>query len=70
MLSKAGTVTALLAAASSFVSSVYAISKITRSGRYLYEEGGTRFYIKGIAYQEQGKHLNFLLMHTLMVRAI
>ncbi|PBL00945.1 glycoside hydrolase family 72 protein [Armillaria gallica] len=54
MLSKAGTVTALLAAASSFVSSVYAISKITRSGRYLYEEGGTRFYIKGIAYQEQG----------------
>jgi len=31
-----------------------AIGKVTRSGRYLYNEDGSRFYIKGIAYQEQG----------------
>jgi 1,3-beta-glucanosyltransferase GAS1 len=31
-----------------------AISKITRSGRYLYDESGNRFYIKGIGYQPQG----------------
>ncbi|KAF9478693.1 glycoside hydrolase family 72 protein [Pholiota conissans] len=42
-------VTAFLA-----VPSVHAISKITRSGRYLYNETSNRFYIKGIAYQEQG----------------
>jgi hypothetical protein len=34
---------------------VNAIDKITRSGRYLYNAGGSRFYIKGVAYQEQGK---------------
>ncbi|CAA7259990.1 unnamed protein product [Cyclocybe aegerita] len=34
--------------------SVQAIPRITRTGRYLYDESGTRFYIKGIAYQEQG----------------
>ena len=33
---------------------VNAIPKVTRSGRYLYSADGTRFYIKGIAYQEQG----------------
>ncbi|KAG5653495.1 hypothetical protein H0H81_012705 [Sphagnurus paluster] len=31
-----------------------AISKISRAGRYLYQDDGTRFYIKGVAYQEQG----------------
>jgi 1,3-beta-glucanosyltransferase GAS1 len=36
------------------VSTVDAISKISRSGRYLYSDDGNRFYIKGIAYQEQG----------------
>jgi hypothetical protein len=30
-----------------------AISNVTRVGRYLYNSNG-RFYIKGIAYQEQG----------------
>jgi len=34
---------------------VNAIGKITRSGRYLYSADGSRFYIKGVAYQEQGK---------------
>ncbi|KAF8973849.1 glycoside hydrolase family 72 protein [Flammula alnicola] len=34
--------------------SVQAVSNITRTGRYLYDSSGTRFYIKGIAYQEQG----------------
>ncbi|KAG5648262.1 hypothetical protein DXG03_006221 [Asterophora parasitica] len=33
---------------------VQAISKVTREGRYLYNDDGSRFYIKGIAYQEQG----------------
>lgn len=36
------------------VSGVQGLSKITRTGKYLYDESGTRFYIKGIAYQEQG----------------
>jgi hypothetical protein len=34
--------------------SVQAIGKVSRSGRYLYNDDGSRFYIKGIAYQEQG----------------
>lgn len=34
---------------------VQAIPKVTRTGRYLYQEDGTRFYIKGIAYQPQGE---------------
>jgi len=36
-------------------SSVLAISKVTRGGRYLYTDDGNRFYIKGVAYQEQGE---------------
>ncbi|KAI0063185.1 glycoside hydrolase family 72 protein [Artomyces pyxidatus] len=35
-------------------SGVHAIGKITRSGRYLFNADGSRFYIKGVAYQEQG----------------
>ncbi|KAF5375191.1 hypothetical protein D9758_000023 [Tetrapyrgos nigripes] len=45
---------ALLAAAS-WSLGVQAISKVTRSGRYLYTDDGNRFYIRGIAYQEQGE---------------
>lgn len=45
---------ALAAVATLLVSPVQAIPKVTRTGRYLYQEDGTRFYIKGIAYQEQG----------------
>lgn len=37
-------------------SRVNAIGTITRSGRYLYSANGSRFYIKGVAYQEQGKY--------------
>ncbi|PPR00255.1 hypothetical protein CVT24_005003 [Panaeolus cyanescens] len=36
-------------------STVHAIPKVTRTGRYLYDDSGKRFYIKGIAYQEQGE---------------
>lgn len=43
------------AAAAALVSTgVSALPKVTRAGKYLYQEDGTRFYIKGIAYQEQG----------------
>ena len=36
-------------------SGVQAIPKVTRTGTYLYTDTGTRFYIKGIAYQNQGQ---------------
>ncbi|KAG5352716.1 1,3-beta-glucanosyltransferase gel4 [Termitomyces sp. T112] len=45
---------ALVAVLVSLDSFVQAITQVTRSGRYLYNEDGSRFYIKGIAYQEQG----------------
>lgn len=31
-----------------------ALPKVSRAGRYLYTEDGNRFFIKGVAYQEQG----------------
>jgi 1,3-beta-glucanosyltransferase GAS1 len=37
-------------------SGVHGIGKITRSGRYLYSADGSRWFIKGVAYQEQGKY--------------
>ncbi|KAF9066073.1 carbohydrate-binding module family 43 protein/Glycoside hydrolase family 72 protein [Rhodocollybia butyracea] len=40
--------------AASYFGTAQALSKITRSGRYLYDSSGNRFYIKGVAYQEQG----------------
>ncbi len=46
---------ALFAAVAILSSTVQAIPKVTRSGRYLYNDDGSRFYIKGIAYQEQGE---------------
>ncbi|KAB5594397.1 1,3-beta-glucanosyltransferase [Ceratobasidium theobromae] len=36
------------------LNSVFALPKITRVGRYLFQPDGSRFYIKGISYQEQG----------------
>jgi 1,3-beta-glucanosyltransferase GAS1 len=45
-------VAAALAVAVSLISSVHAISKITRAGRYLYDQSGNRVYIKGVAYQD------------------
>jgi 1,3-beta-glucanosyltransferase GAS1 len=47
--------TVLLAVLTTLVCSVQAISKVTRQGRYLYTADGNRFYIKGVAYQEQGE---------------
>jgi uncharacterized protein with PhoU and TrkA domain len=35
---------------------VHAIDAVRRSGRYLYKPDGSRFYLKGLAYQEQGKY--------------
>jgi len=48
----ASRVVVALAVAASLISSVHAISKITRAGRYLYNDSGNRFYIQGVAYQE------------------
>lgn len=47
------TVTAAFGAVMLFFSGVQALPPVTRSGKYLYTSAG-RFYIKGIAYQEQG----------------
>ncbi|KAG6837883.1 hypothetical protein H0H93_013036 [Arthromyces matolae] len=44
----------LAVAFATLTASVQALPKITRSGRYLYSEDGSRFYIKGVAYQAQG----------------
>ncbi len=46
---------AAIAVTLSLSPAVHGIGRITRSGRYLYNADGSRFYIKGIAYQEQGK---------------
>lgn len=46
-----------LALAGAFLTGVDAIQTVTRSGRYLYTADGNRFYIKGVAYQEQGKDI-------------
>jgi 1,3-beta-glucanosyltransferase GAS1 len=43
-----------LAVLAGVASMAFAIPKVTRGGRYLYQDNGTRFYIKGIAYQPQG----------------
>ncbi|KAF9817496.1 hypothetical protein IEO21_03347 [Rhodonia placenta] len=37
-----------------FSSAHCAVQKVSRNGRYLYTADGNRFYIKGVAYQEQG----------------
>ena len=52
-------VAAAFAVALTLCSGVYSIGQITRTGRYLYASDGSRFYIKGVAYQEQGKYYFF-----------
>jgi len=47
-------VAAAFAVALSLSCGVYSISQVSRSGRYLYGPDGSRFYIKGVAYQTQG----------------
>ncbi|WVQ81620.1 hypothetical protein IAT38_003744 [Cryptococcus sp. DSM 104549] len=37
------------------LAAVSALPNITRTGKYLYDESGDRFYIKGVAYQPQGE---------------
>ncbi|KAJ7853415.1 1,3-beta-glucanosyltransferase [Mycena leptocephala] len=43
-----------LVLAASVCTLVGAVPKITRTGRYLYADDGTRFFVKGITYQTQG----------------
>ncbi|KAI6134203.1 carbohydrate-binding module family 43 protein/Glycoside hydrolase family 72 protein [Pisolithus thermaeus] len=43
-----------LTAVALVVSGVRAIQQVARAGRYLYTADGNRFYIKGVAYQQQG----------------
>ncbi|KIJ45700.1 carbohydrate-binding module family 43 protein [Sphaerobolus stellatus SS14] len=43
-----------LALLAGFLSTAAALPNVTRGGRFLYSEDGTRFYIKGISYQQQG----------------
>ncbi|KAF7789199.1 hypothetical protein EIP86_000138 [Pleurotus ostreatoroseus] len=44
----------VLAGAALLATGANALPKVTRSGRYLYNEDGSRFFIKGVAYQQQG----------------
>ncbi|PCH33354.1 glycoside hydrolase family 72 protein, partial [Wolfiporia cocos MD-104 SS10] len=46
---------ATAAAVAALAAGAGAISKVSRDGRYLYTADGDRFYIKGVAYQEQGE---------------
>lgn len=50
-------VVAALVAATALLTGVSAIQAVSRAGRYLYTADGNRFFIKGIAYQEQGVFL-------------
>jgi 1,3-beta-glucanosyltransferase GAS1 len=56
---------AALVAAATLATGVNAIAKITRQGRYLYDDSGTRFFIKGVAYQPQGQCLYMLCSSAL-----
>ncbi|KAI9572583.1 carbohydrate-binding module family 43 protein/Glycoside hydrolase family 72 protein [Boletus coccyginus] len=48
-------IAAALAFSGAILSGVQAIQTVSRAGKYLYTADGNRFYIKGIAYQEQGQ---------------
>ncbi|GBE78403.1 1,3-beta-glucanosyltransferase gel4 [Sparassis crispa] len=51
---KVSVIAAVLVAVGLLASGAHSIQKVSRSGRYLYTADGSRFYIRGIAYQEQG----------------
>jgi hypothetical protein len=42
-----------------------ALPKITRQGRFLYDESGSRFYIKGIGYQPAGTQRHRIATNTM-----
>lgn len=44
-----------IAALSLLATTTLALPSITRTGKYLYDPSGSRFYIKGVAYQPQGE---------------
>ena len=48
---------AVVALSAGLLANAASIQNVTRSGRYLYNADGTRFFIKGVAYQEQGSSL-------------
>jgi hypothetical protein len=48
-------VAAAFAVALTLSSKVHGLPQITRVGRYLYNPNGTRFFVKGLGYQEPGK---------------
>lgn len=48
----------LLVAATALATIAGALPQVTRKGRYLYTPDGSRFYIKGVAYQPQGQAAN------------
>jgi 1,3-beta-glucanosyltransferase GAS1 len=52
---------AVIALAGAVLTGVDAIQTVTRNGRYLYTADGNRFYIKGVAYQEQGKSISLIV---------
>ncbi|KAF7327126.1 1,3-beta-glucanosyltransferase [Mycena kentingensis (nom. inval.)] len=49
---------------------VAALPRITRTGRYLYSQDGTRFIIKGVAYQAPGAHRTTYHSRVLVVTDI
>ncbi|VDB90218.1 unnamed protein product [Peniophora sp. CBMAI 1063] len=44
-----------LAAVAALAAQVQGLGKVSRTGKYLFNEDGSRFYIKGVAYQPQGE---------------
>ena len=45
-----------LAAVATLAAQVQGLGKVSRTGKYLFNEDGSRFYIKGVAYQPQGEY--------------
>ena len=45
-----------LAAVATLAAQVQGLGKVSRTGKYLFNEDGSRFYIKGVAYQPQGAY--------------